>query len=145
MTRTFRLTFALAAVALVAGPLSAQAPRRLTLDAIYSPDRRVSFSGTPAPDVSWIDDATYITLSRSSRGVEWSKVTADTGAARPLFDAAQMEAALATVRGVSREEAARSARSNDLVFNPSRTAALLTIAGDLYVYDLAARRAVRLT
>ena len=48
-----------------------------------------------------------------------------------------MEAALASLPGVTRDEAAQIARSSDLILNPARTGALLTIADDLYFYSFA--------
>src|SRR5262245_45396335 len=96
MTRTHRLLVLAAVTCVVGGTLGAQAPPRLTVDAIYHPERRVDFSGQPAPDITWIDDATYLTARRGANGVEWVTVTADSGAATPLFDASEMEAALGT-------------------------------------------------
>ena len=145
MTHRAGLLAVAAVISIVSGTLAAQTPRRLTVDAIYHPDRRVDFSGVPAPDISWIDESAYIVSRRGGRGVEWIKVNADTGAAVPLFDAGQMEDALAALPGVSREEASRAPRSNELVFTPSRTGALLTISDDLFFYDFAGRRASRLT
>jgi len=146
MTRAFRST-AIALVLAIAGTaISAQGPQRqLTVDAIYHPERRVDFSGIPAPDITWLDDAAYVTTRRGARGVEWIRVAADSGTATPLFDQAQMEAALAAVQGVSRDEAGRMARSTDLTFNTPRTGVLLTIVDDLYYYDITGRRASRLT
>jgi dipeptidyl-peptidase-4 len=116
----------------------------LTIDAIYDPERRVDFSGTPATALRWIDAETYVQMRRTGGGAEWMKVTAATGATAPLFDAAHMEAALAAVPGVSRDDAAAAARSSDLTFTPQWTAALVTIADDLYVYPFGAA-ATRLT
>ena len=56
-----------------------------------------------------------------------------------------MEAALASLPGVTRDEAALLARSGDLILNPARTGALLTIADDLYFYEFASAKADRLT
>src|SRR5688572_28545488 len=144
MTRTSRLAVLVLGLA-VGGTLSAQAPPRLTVDAIYHPERRVDFSGLPAPETVWIDDATFLTTRRVARGVEWNKVTADSGASTPLFDPTQMEMALAALPGISRDEAGSLARSRDLTFNAALTGALLTIADDLYYYEFSGRRAVRLT
>jgi dipeptidyl-peptidase 4 len=145
MTRTSHRIFLVLGLAAVAATLGAQAPPRLTVDAIYHPERRVDFSGLPAPETMWIDEATYLTTRRTGRGVEWSKVTADTGTATPLFDPDQMERAVAELPGVSRDEASLLARARDLTFNSTWTGALLTIADDLYYYDFGARRASRLT
>ena len=70
-------------------------------------------------------------------GTEWLKVDAASGRTSPLFDAGPMEAALASLPGVTRDEAAQIARSDDLILNPARTGALLTIADDLYFYAFA--------
>jgi dipeptidyl-peptidase-4 len=146
MTQTSRFAATAVVTTAIAAALSAQAPQRqLTVDAIYHPERRVDFSGVPAPDLTWLDDATYVTTRRGARGVEWIRVTADSGAATPLFDPAQMETALASVQGVSRDEAGRMARSSDLAFDTPHTGVLLTIVDDLYYYDVTGRRAARLT
>ena len=63
----------------------------------------------------------------------------------PLFDAGPMEAALASLPGVTRDEASEIARSSDLTFNPARTGALVTIADDLYFYSFSSAKAERLT
>src|SRR5687768_10442640 len=118
MRRTFCHTAVTFVLATIVTALSAQGPQRqLTVDAIYHPERRVNFSGVPAPDITWLDDATYLTTRGGARGVEWTRVTADSGAATPLFDPAQMETALASLQGVSRDEAGRMARASDLVFD----------------------------
>jgi dipeptidyl-peptidase 4 len=119
--------------------------RRLTIDDIYGPTRRINFSGTPETGITWIDPATYLTRRRAANGVDWLKVDAASGRTSALFDAGAMEAALASLPGVTREEAAQLARSGDLIFNPSRTGALLTMAGDLYFYAFGQPRAERLT
>jgi dipeptidyl-peptidase-4 len=56
-----------------------------------------------------------------------------------------METALASLPGVTRAEAGLIARSNSLTFNPTRTGVLVTIADDLYFYDIAVAKASRLT
>ena len=136
----------MAFIAVAAGAtLAAQSPQRqLTIDAIYHPERRVSFSGVSAPEITWLDDATYLTARRGSRGAEWMRVAADSGDASPLFDAGQMETALAALPGVPRDDAARASRSG-LQFNPSHTAVLVSLGDDLYHYEFASRRAARLT
>ena len=70
---------------------------------------------------------------------EWLKVDAASGQTSPLFDAGRMETALASLPGVTRTEAGLVARSSELTFNPARTGALVTIADDLYFYDIADR------
>jgi len=134
-------------LAIVAGTesLSAQSRSLLTADAIYHPEHRVAFSGFAEDDVSWLDPATYVLARQSGSGFEWLKVDATSGRTSPLFDAARMETALASLPGVTRAEAGLIARSNDLIFNATRTLILVTIADDLYFYDIAGTRASRLT
>ena len=113
--------------------------RRLTIDDIYTPSRRINFSGTPETNISWLDSRTYLTRRRATGGTQWLKVDAQSGRTSPLFDASSMEAALASLPGVTRDEAAQIAHSDDLILNPGRTGALLTIADDLYFYDVRVR------
>jgi dipeptidyl-peptidase-4 len=125
--------------------LSAQSRSRLTVDSIYHPEQRVAFSGFPDGDVRWLDASTYLTSRPASGGVEWLKVEAVSGRTSPLFDADRMEAALASLPGLTRTESSLTARSDDLTFNPTYTAALAIIADDLYYYDFPTAKASRLT
>jgi len=131
---------------LIAATASVAAQQRLlTLDDIYDPGKRVSFSGTPSPEITWID-ATHYARSQSERGGgDWLKVDAASGSETPLFDAARMEAALARLPGVGSDEARRLSRSRALTFNAAHTAAVVTIADDLYAYGFDDGRAIRLT
>jgi dipeptidyl-peptidase-4 len=147
MVRALRLPIIAAAIASLGALAAAQAPpqRLLTVDAIYHPERRVDFSGAPSTDIAWLDADTYVTPRREGRGTQWLEVTAATGQSAPLVDADRMESAFASLAGVTRDDASRVARSGDLIFNPARTGALVTIADDLFAYDFAAGRAARLT
>ena len=53
--------------------------RRLTIDDIYNPTRRINFSGTPETNITWLDPATYLTRRRGAGGSEWLKVDAQSG------------------------------------------------------------------
>ena len=135
-----------AGTVLAAATSFAQAPARaLSVPLIYDPAVREDFSGTPPTSLTWIDDDSYLWTRPSDRGHEWVKVEAVSGRTTPLFDAARMEAALAALPGIERDEAGALARSNGLRLNPARSGALLTIADDLYVYDFRSARATRLT
>jgi dipeptidyl-peptidase 4 len=125
------------------GQLAEAQQKPLTLDAIYDRDARVDFSGPPVADVTWVDDGTYV--QERNRGRGWAKVDAATGHATDLVDPARFEQALAALPGIPRDEAALLARGGELTLNTTHTAALLTIAEDLYLYDIAAGKASRLT
>jgi dipeptidyl-peptidase-4 len=120
----------------------------LTLDDIYGPTTRVNFGGAPAPAFAWIDSGHYAwprVIAGDRRSVEWLRVDAATGATEPLFDATKAEAAIAALPGVVAADAKSLARSRDLIFNPNYSAAIVTIADDLYLYTIANNRIVRLT
>jgi dipeptidyl-peptidase-4 len=118
----------------------------LTLDDIYHPDRKLDFTGSPPSGLTWIDDAHYY-WARPATGdeVEFLKADALTGRTEPLFDVARVEGTLATLEGVTPEEARRVARQRTPAFNEHRTALVLAVGGELYHYDLLRHHARRLT
>jgi dipeptidyl-peptidase-4 len=124
-------------------PIGAQ-QKRLSLDDIYDPGRRVSFSGVPAPDIAWID-GTHFALARGRDAGGWIRVDAASNSETALFDAAKMEAALAGLPGVDVADARSVARSKTLIFNKTHTAAIARLADDLYGYSFDDGRAIRLT
>ncbi len=143
--RSLAAAFSLSIIATLVTVDAQVASRRLTIDDIYSPSRRINFSGSPDTGITWLDSSTYLTRRRGASGVEWVKVDAASGRTAPLFDAGQMESALASLPGVTRDEAAELARSSDMTLNPARTGALVTIADDLYFYSFTSAKAERLT
>ena len=144
--RPARARLLAAAALLTLAPAAAAQQKPLAVDLIYG-ETRLDFSGTPPADFAWLDDSTYVWPRRvdDGRGREWVAVDAPTGRTSPLFDAARMEAAVASLPGVTREEGRILSRDPGLRFNAGRTAALLTISDDLYAYDFAAARITRLT
>ena len=135
-----------ALVLLLLGASAVQAQQRLlTLDDVYDPQKRINFTGAPAVELRWTDAAHFAWPRTGQDGTEWTKVDAASGQTTPLVDAAKMEASLAKLPGVSREDAREVARSRDLEFNDTYSAALLTLASNLYVYNIQDDRAVRLT
>ncbi len=145
--RLERLLIGAVSAVLLAVTSAAAQGRALTIDAIYDPDTRIDFSGSPPGDLTWIDATHYLWLRRASAGEgrEWVKVDAASGQAAPFLDVAKMEEALAALPGISREEAVALVRSGEITFNPRRTGGLLQISGDLYYYDFTSARASRLT
>jgi dipeptidyl-peptidase-4 len=127
-------------------PAAAQ-QRRLTLDDLYDPQKKLNFTGNPPTDLVWLDETHYLWPRSEGEGrpVEWLKVEATTGRTEPWFDQARMEAAFARLPGISAEEARRLARQRRYVTNPRRTAVVVSVAGDLYYYEFGADRARRLT
>ena len=129
-------------------PQGASPQKLLTIDDIYDPVKRVKV-GSSASALSWIDASHYAWARAAAGGgagdVDWMSVDATGGAAQPLFDAGEMEAAFARLPGVTAGDARRAAHANNLAFNGTYSAALTTIGSDLYVYTFATDRAARLT
>jgi len=123
----------------------AVAQRTLTLDDIYHPDRRINFSGSTPAGLAWIDDERYLEARDAPGGLVWTIVSAADGSTRPLFEASRMREALARLDGVSDNDAQRASRSRALTFDDSHEAALVTLQSDLFVYNIEAGRATRLT
>ena len=59
-------------------------------------------------------------------------IDADTGATRPLFDPAALEAALARVAGVTADKARRLAREKKYVLDKDARRLVLEAGGDLH-------------
>jgi dipeptidyl-peptidase-4 len=107
----------------------------------------VNFNGTPAPQLTWIDGGHYAWPRLQSDGqlVDWMAVTAATGNASPLFDAARAQSSLAAIPGVDATTASHAVHSQDLVFNSAMTAALFTVDDELYLLTFADARVRKLT
>ncbi len=135
---------AVATLLLTAGGAASAQQSRLTVDAIFDPASRVRFAGAPAAGQQWVDDAHYLEVRNATGQREWVLVDAETGTTSPLFDRARLEAALATLP-VDRPADRPVGTNVTLLFNRTRTAAVFTVARDLYYYPLSASAAVRLT
>lgn len=120
----------------------------LTIDDIYDPVKKVNFDGSPPAILRWLKDGTHYLQSKTdprTRAAQLLKVTALTGEAVPFFDASKMEAALAKLPGLSREEARQLAHQRDYTMNSAQTAVLINHANDLFYYEFGSDRAIRLT
>ena len=124
---------------------SARRPRRrareLTIDAIYDPESARGFQRRAAhePALDRRDELPADAARGARRRVARRRRGIRTDVAAVRRGAHGRRACRAA--GHDAREAADSARSEDLTFNPSRTAALVTIDDDLYFYDFSAGRA----
>jgi dipeptidyl-peptidase 4 len=120
--------------------------RQLTVEDIYDPVRRIDLGSPPPSELVWMKDGEHYLENRKEQGENRVvRVNARTGRAAPLFDAARMEAALARLPGMSREDARALTRQEEYVLNPSETAAVLNHGGDLFYYEPGSDTALRLT
>ena len=141
MRHTHRGLLTLCAFLLMPG-IAAGQERLLTIDDLYGDSqRRIDFSGPPIGQVTWLADGTHYLIRKEGKLM---KVNAASGAAIPFIDTAKMEAAFASVPGIS-AEAARRIANGPVEMNESRTGAIVNSANDLFYYDFSALRAVRLT
>ena len=147
--RSFQRRAVAAAIVLALATAAAAQQKRLTVEDIYSDGGSARFSGNFTAGLNWapeegpwLSDTHY--LWPGSDGVSWTRVDAASGAAQPLVTARQIEEAL-TNAGAPPSDASRTARRRPSRFSPRKDALLLTVSSDLYVYDIAAARARRLT
>jgi dipeptidyl-peptidase-4 len=121
--------------------------KRLTIDDIYDPEKRINFDGTTYPDVIWCNDEYFLlrkTDSKTNR-TEWMKISARTGESAAFYDAEQMQRALKCLDEMTDDQAARLAHMPNYILNANQTAILLNHANDLYYYRLGSDDTVRLT
>jgi dipeptidyl-peptidase-4 len=146
---------ALLALTAIALPLAAQSVRtetprpslrELTLESIFDPKEKVSFSGAPQGDFVWLDDSTvtWPKTNEKSVVVEQSVVDVTTGKSRTLFAAAQLEAA-ARRAGANERDAAALTRTRSWNFSADHRSVLVTIGDDLYAYTFAGNELTRLS
>ena len=131
---------------LSAGPSVLGQEKLLTIDDIFDPAKRVNFNGTPA-NPRWLKDGVhYMVVSRDrNASPRLLKVDAVTGKSQPLYDAARMEAAFASLPGINKDEAHRLANQTSYQLNPSETGVMINFANDLFYYEFGSERALRLT
>lgn len=133
---------------LVLGVAVSAQQRSLTLDDIYDPVKKLKLLSVTAPELRWLKDGEHYLESRQdaqTKLVQLYKVNAATGASAPFYDAARMEASLATVTGVNADVARRLAHLAAYKLNAAENALLINYSGDVFFYDLAAQSAKRLT
>ncbi len=116
--------------------------QKLTLDQIYGPENKIEFSGTMAPPPRWLPGSSDY-LERA--GTRIMRTNAETTEARPFHDAAKMERAFASLEEIKAEAARAIANPPRFELNSDASAALVTHANDLFYYQFADGRAVRLT
>jgi len=118
----------------------------LTIDDIFDPAKRVNFNGTPA-NPRWLKDGAHYMVFSKDRNASprLLKVDAVTGKSQPLYDAARMEAAFASLPGINKDEAHRLANQTSYQLNPGETGVMINFANDLFYYEFGSERAIRLT
>ena len=146
------LATTLAVYALTSSPLVATAQtqpelaqtERLTIDAIFGSSQRIRVGTTPRI-TRWLDDDFYLERAERSDGSPLITVEATTGARAPLFDAAAMETALASLPSISETDATQLVWDTEHLLSPTLDGLAVSHDDDLYYYDLESHTAARLT
>lgn len=145
------LPAALPVLGLLLAPLhlhaQASGRRALTIADVFDPARRSDPVGIAPGALSWLDDAHYhwARTDAKSRLTEHLKVEAASGRVTPLVDAPKLEATLVRDAGLSPEDARGAARQRRYAADWKTGRVLVPAGGDLYLYEVAADRARRLT
>src|SRR5260370_444229 len=83
--------------------------RELTIENIFDPKHRVSFSGAPQSGFIWLDDKTFTWPRTNEKNEIPEQAVLDTqsGTKRTLCDAGKLQSAAPKIAGVAEEEAKR--------------------------------------
>ncbi len=129
--------------------------RVITVEELYTYDGWKRFNGTESASMRWVpdggpwlNDTHHLWPSdeaqSSPQDASWLRVEAATGASQPFFTTRQLESALVKA-GVPANDARAESRRRPTNFNAARNAFLVSIADNLYVYEIDAARATRVT
>ncbi len=146
MVRAFRLPIVVAAIVSLGALAAAQAPQRLlTVDAIYHPERRVDFSGSPSSDITWLDAERMESAFASLDGVTRDDASRVARSGDLVFNDAR-SGALVTIADdlfaydFTSGRAARLTRNpaveEEAMFSPDGRFVAFVRANNLYVVDV---------
>ncbi len=113
-------------------PQPAEQRKRLSYDAVFGPDR-VNFTGHYPRNLNWLPDGRHYT---QRRGAILQRINAQTGAATPAYDHAQLEATLKAHPAFPTHIATHLARHPTLTTD-NYDAAILEHDDQLYYYTFA--------
>jgi len=122
------------------GTVAAQ-NKRLTIDDLYDPQKKVDFGKAPSSrdqTYTWTNDAEYV---REDDG-RYYRVEAKSGTEALVFEPTQLEQALSLVPGVTLKD---RGKPSPVVFAPDYTALVCAYEDDLYYWKIGATAVRRLT
>ncbi|MFM8263913.1 MAG: DPP IV N-terminal domain-containing protein [Pirellula sp.] len=114
---------------------------RLTMEKLFSSDRKVAYNGMPSPLPKWMPHGESYLVRKENR---WMHIDAISGAMHPWETPLKMVEALGKLPEFKDGAATPYGRQIDL-FNDTLEQALVEHKQDLYFYDLPSDQAVRLT
>ena len=145
---TFTAAFLIAATAFAQQPATTtRSLRELTLENIYDPKDQVAFAGAQQRGFVWLDDKSLVwpRTDEKNEVLEQVVIDVESGTRRPLFNATKLAAAAAKVAGVSAVEASAVPLQKTWTFSPDNRSTVLSLAGDLFVYDFTTDALTRIT
>ena len=117
----------------------------LTVDDIFDPKLRVSFSGSPTYGLNWTNDGTaFLQPERKEEDVIFVRADAVSGETAPFYDSAEVANAISKI-GVPVAEAQEIARTNSFITNKAQNAFLINSGTNLFYYDALTKEAKQLT
>ena len=114
----------------------------ITFEAIYDPNEKVSFRGSPISGLTWLEDGEHYLQVRDGRQY---KVHAESGRSVLFFDPNELAEGLKSLPTIDEKTAESISKRTRLTMNPDRSAALIDHENDLYYCTLDGKTAVRLT
>ncbi|MCE2809341.1 MAG: DPP IV N-terminal domain-containing protein [Planctomycetaceae bacterium] len=114
---------------------------RLTMEKLFSSERKVGYNGMPSPLPKWMPHGESYLVRKENR---WMHIDAISGAMHPWETPLKMVEALGKLTEFKDGVATPYGRQIDL-FNESLEQALIEHKQDLYFYDLPSDQAIRLT
>ncbi len=111
-------------------PSAGMAKEQLSLEKIYDPQKRVSYTAMPTPMPRWIPDRESYLVQHAG---QWHSVDCQSGAMQPFDRPKRLEAALAKLDAFGNGQAASVARRINL-FDSKFENALIEHKEDIYLY-----------
>ncbi|HSP33647.1 MAG TPA: S9 family peptidase [Thermoanaerobaculia bacterium] len=123
------------------------AKRQLTIEDIFDRAKRIAPAVSAPRSFTWADDTHFFWPRTTVTGevTGFALIDATTGRETALFDPQELEAQVAKVEGVTSDEAKRTARPRSIEIDWGTRGVLLSIRGDLYVYNIGSKALTRLT
>ncbi|NNE98721.1 MAG: S9 family peptidase, partial [Pyrinomonadaceae bacterium] len=131
-------------IAVLALSSYALAQEELSIDKIYHPQKRLSFSGSPTFGMRWSKDGnSFVERKFDAGGMNLVEVNAKNGVEKVIYNSAEVARGLVSA-GMSQNDAARISR-RFIAQNDTTNSYLYSSGEDLFVYNARTRSSKRLT
>ncbi len=128
---------------LLASCLLGQGTERITLEALAHPTLKKAYAGSPSTRLDWLPDGALLQTRREGDQVALLKVDPKTWEAKPLLEAAPLQAALVAA-GAKEADAKAALGRGRFTWNEGRGAFLLEIGSSWFLVDVSKAAAKRI-